>query len=51
MEDSLIAKYGRQGKDVDGILSNINRGIDPRKLGKYQDELEYAQQLIQELGL
>ena len=51
VEHLLIEQYGRKAIDKPGILENLNRGIDPRKLGKYKAELEKAKQLIAELGL
>lgn len=51
LEHLLIEKYGRFEKDVGGILENINRGIDPAKLSKYEKQLEWAREIIQELGL
>ena len=42
LEHLLIQHFGRIGKEVHGTLTNINRGIDPRKLGKYVKELEWA---------
>jgi len=50
-EHLLILKYGRRGIDPGGILDNVNRGIDPRKLWKYENELEWARKMIEHLGL
>lgn len=51
IEHLLIEKFGRAGKDLGGVLANRQRGIDPRKLGKYADELKEAAKIIDELGL
>jgi hypothetical protein len=51
LEHRLIEKYGRKGKDAGGILDNVNRGIDPRKLKKYGPELIWADDLLNSLGL
>ena len=51
LEHLLIEMYGRIGKDIGGVLENINRGIDPRKLGKYKDVLKWAEEMIKKLGL
>jgi uncharacterized protein (UPF0216 family) len=45
LEHLLIEQFGRISK-ADGVLENINRGIDPRKLGKYADELAWARQQL-----
>jgi hypothetical protein len=50
-EDLLIRKWGRVGIDVDGVLSNINRGIDPKKLDKYQLQFKKMAELLEDLGL
>ena len=39
------------GELLGGQLENINRGIDPAKLGKYADELKWAANKIARLGL
>ncbi|HEV3079065.1 MAG TPA: polymorphic toxin-type HINT domain-containing protein, partial [Gemmataceae bacterium] len=51
LEHVLIQKYGRKGIDPGGILDNINRGIDSRKIGKYKKQIEWAEKLISSLGL
>jgi hypothetical protein len=49
IEHLLIEKWGR--KLYGGLLDNVYRGIDPRKLGKYESELEWAMNIIEQLGL
>ena len=46
IEHLLIQEYGRIGKDVGGTLTNVNRGIDPKKLWKYKKELLEAKNII-----
>jgi hypothetical protein len=50
LEHLLIEWYGRVGKEAGGILENTNRGIDPRKLGKYTSELDWARGILGGLG-
>jgi len=51
LEHLLIQKYGRKGIDPAGILTNINRGIDPAKIGKYTQELKEATAILKRLRL
>lgn len=46
LEHLLIEHYGRIGKDAHGTLTNVTRGIDPRKLGKYANELKCARSVL-----
>ncbi len=51
LEHRLIEKYGRKGIDPRGMLDNVYRGIDPRKVGAYAPQLKWADNIIKELGL
>ena len=51
LEHLLIEKYGRRDIDPRGILENVYRGIDPRKLKDYVKELKFAKDLIKRLKL
>jgi hypothetical protein len=51
IEHKLILKYGRKGIDPRGTLTNINRGIQEKKLELYAKELKQAEILIKKLGL
>ena len=55
LEHLLIEKYGRKvnrsGTSLGGQLDNLNRGIDPRKLSQFTDELSWAKQLIELMDL
>ncbi len=55
LEHLLIEKFGRKldraGKALGGQLDNINRGIDPRKLANYRDEINWAAGILKEMGL
>jgi hypothetical protein len=51
LEHLLIEKLGRRGIDPKGILDNVNRGIDPRKLSNYTAQLTWARNAMASLGL